>query len=519
MNVLSSLIQMISKWQTTIAAVILALVMTVGGCGSDAGMGKSDIDPVSGDATFDGMVPDSGLDGESSTLCPDDEPGKVRPEWWGELSHCRGAPPDYDRLFPGYEATIAGKVVHRFDILIDPEVYKATQDDLKEKLSGGGPGGKGGVEDPMWGPVTVEYDGLSWSHVGMRYKGNSSLKAAFSSGIRKLAFRLNFDMYEDYHPELEDQRFFGFKKMTFSNGFKDMSFIRDRLAADIFRDGGIPAARGAFARIYVDFGEGPVYFGLYAMIEDPSNRMLDTQFEDDGGNLYKPDGPAANWDSHPQWETLVKLTFDKKTNEDQEDWSDVIAAFQALHADRTDKAKWRAGLEAAFDVHGFLRCLALNQAMVNWDSYGVIAHNYYLYGDPSREGRLVWFPWDLNEAMLHKGFGPHQGNSESVMLDEADSKWPLIRFLLDDPEYRQFYQEQLVEALEGSFAVDRIHERMDAFHELVAPYVVGPDGETAPYTFLKDASDFENSLNVGKDALKPHVETRHEAVKLALGLK
>ena len=50
--------------------------------------------------------------------------------------------------------------------------------------------------------------------------------------------------------------------MTFSNGFKDDSLIRDKVAADIFRNAGVPAARGAFVRVYVDFGEGPTYFGL-----------------------------------------------------------------------------------------------------------------------------------------------------------------------------------------------------------------------------------------------------------------
>jgi len=38
-----------------------------------------------------------------------------------------------------------------------------------------------------------------------------------------------------------------------------------------------------------------------------------------------------------------------------------------------------------------------NNTMVNWDSYGVMAHNYYLYNDPVRH--LTWIPWDHNEAL------------------------------------------------------------------------------------------------------------------------
>ena len=245
------------------------------------------------------------------------------------------------------------------------------------------------------------------------------------------------------------------------------------------------------------------------MIEDPSNRMLDTQFDDDGGNLYKPEGAAASW------EYFDELDFAKKTNEVGADWTDVIEAIDALHADRGDVASWRAGLERVFDVDAFLRCLALNQAMVNWDSYGFMSHNYYVYADPSRDGRLVWFPWDLNEAMLVRS-GPG-GDATSVMLDDIDERWPLIRYLLDDPVYRARYEAELRAALDGAFAIDTVQQQMDAYHALIAPYVVGADGEVAPYTFLASDSEFETSLTTGDNALKPHVEARHAAVLAALG--
>ena len=480
-----------------------------GAAGEEDGATAQDSGTSQADATQEEAGSDLGLGdpdtgAEPLVVCDGDEPGTVRPEGWGRESHCRGVDPDYERLF-------ADDVVHRIDICITPEDYLATMEDLDDKLSGGGPGGLS-FENPIWVPVILELRGLTWWHVGMRYKGNSSLKAAWTSGIRKLSFRLNFDKYEDDHPEVDDQRFFGFKKMTFSNGFKDRSLIRDKLAADIFRAGGVPAARGAFVRVHVDHGEGPVYFGLYTMIEDPSDEMLDVQFEDGGGNLYKPEGEGA------RWTRFVREHFPKKTNGDEEDFSDVIAAIEALHAARHDPAAWRAGLEAFFDVQAFLRCLALNQAMVNWDSYGFMDHNYYIYGDPGRGDRLVWFPWDLNEAMLVPRRMPGGADPSSVMLDEIRDGWPLIRYLLDDPVYRELYRGELRHALEGAFAIERVHALMDAYHALIAPYVVGPEAEeTRPYTHLRRPEDFEDSLTRGPDALKPHVEARQEAVLRALG--
>ncbi len=451
-----------------------------------------------------------GEDTASEGQCDGDDPALERPEGWGKLSHCSGVEPDYEKLF-------RDDVVHRFDITIGSEDYQATLDDLADKLSGGGPGGgpPGGDmdsdEDPIFVPVTLEFDGLTWWHVGMRYKGNSSLRSAWQSGTRKLAIRLNFEMYDTQYLEVTNQRFYGFEKMTFSNAFKDDSLIRDKVAAEIFREGGIPVARSAFARIYIDYGEGPVYFGLYTMIEDPSNKMLDTQFDDDNGNLYKPEGDGAKWG------TYVEEHFDKKTNWTNPDFSDVEAAFDALHADRSDAASWRTGLEEVFDVDGFLKCLAINQAMENWDSYGFMSHNYYIYADPSDGGRFTWFPWDLNEAMLERNVDGQ--DSGSVLLDEITDDWPMIRYLLDDDVYLDTYKAELQAALEGSFAIDKVHAKMDTYHALIAPYVVGPESEEkTPYTFLGSADDFNNSLTTGQNALKPHVEARHTAVKEALGL-
>jgi len=454
-----------------------------------------------------GSIPDGGETGEGiSALCPDDDGSVLRPSDWTVESHCSGGDADYETLF-------ADDVVHRIDIVVAADDHQATMDDLASLLSSGGPGADLS-EEPIWVPVSVGFAGKWWQQVGMRYKGNSSLRSAWQQGVRKLSFRLNFDRYEDDYPELDDQRFFGFKKMTFSNGFKDPSLIRDKLAADLFRQAGVPAARGAFARVFLDSGDGPVYLGLYTMIEDPSNRMLDTQFDDDSGNLYKPEGEGAKWG------VFIEEHFIKQTNEEEADWSDVRAAFDALHAVArvTAPAQWRAELEATFDAPGFLRCLAMNQTMVNWDSYGFMSHNYYLYADPAdtdHPGRLRWFPWDLNEAMLFEDRGPAAGAGE-VLLESVSTEWPLIRFLLDDVTYLQLYADALQEMLDGAFAVDAVQASMQRYHDLIAPYVVGADGERAPYTFLTSDSQFDTSLSATQGGLLQHVVARHEAVQAAL---
>lgn len=487
---------MISKYILNAMIVVLSVAC------SD-GSSSGDVDSDSDSDSSSEIVYEPGTDVQTG-LCDDDDATIERPAGWAKASHCKGELPNYDKLFDD-------TVVHRFDITVTPENYQFTMEDLASLAQSGV--ASDSAQEPMYVPVTVAFDGLVWDQVGMRYKGNSSLSSAYQSGIKKLSFRFNFDKFEDDYPNLKNQRFYGFDKMTFSNGYKDSSLIRDKLAADVFRAGGVPAARGAFARVYVDFGEGSTYFGLYTMIEDPSDEMLGRQFADDSGNLYKPEDDGASW------EQFIESSFEKKTNEDSLDWQDVISAIDALHADRTDAETWRTGLESVFNTSAFLKCLALNQAMVNWDSYGTMPHNYYIYADPSDGGRLVWFPWDLNEALFLRSSGPggrpggQQDSSSSVMLDEVDDQWPLIRYLLDDSVYREEYKGYLQDALDISLDTTFVLGLMNDYHDLIAPYVTGEAGESSPYTFLNSDQEFEVSIT---DDLQPHIESRHSAVGAAL---
>ncbi len=480
----------------------------------------ADVGETPPDASADGAA-DAAADGRGHPRCPDDSADLVRPAHWTVASHCPGAEPDYDEVF--------SDGVRRFGIAIAAADHTASFEDLDEIVAGGSPSGDlDALPTPLWVPATVTSNGLTWTEVGMRYKGHSSLKAAWQSGIRKLSFVLDFDRYEDAHQDLTNQRFFGFKRLTFSNGFNDPSLLREKVAAEVFRASGVPAARSTFAAVWLDWGQGPVYLGLYTLVEDPCDAMMKSQFGAGGGQLYKPWGDAARWQS-PSEPGLadVAATFDTCASDDPSDRADVMAAIAALHADSSDPASWRAGLEAVFDVEAFLRVLAVNQVLMNWDSYGCMHHNYFVYASPRDAGRFVWFPWDLNEAMLdrHQAGCPPPG---SVMLDEivfadasdpdaaVDANWPLIRLLLADPEYRATYRTNLRAALAGPFAAETVLARMRTLHTLIAPFVVGPEA-TEAYPYTAGAADgFATSLTGSLHALEPHVAARHEAVTAAL---
>jgi spore coat protein H len=487
-----------------------------------------------------------------------------RPAGWSDATHGSSTQPDYALLFDA-------DAVHSLEISIQPTDYAAMQSNLEQLLGdrafggggaggpngpgggplpgdfdGGVPGGAGGPggfgppggdgqqppfgadagarigpgsgaidilgEDPMYVPVEVRHDGHAWTRVGMRYKGNSSL--ASSGGQGKLPFRLDFDEYEDQYPEVDNQRFYGFDELTFASNWNDDSQLRECFATELLRDRGVPAARCAFYSVYIDVGNGREYWGLYSMIEDPSDAMIDSQLGGGDGNLYKPDGPGADWTR------FDREGFVKKTNEAAGDWSDVERAISALHADRTDAAGWRRGLEAAFDVDGFLTWLAINTSMVNWDTYGGLAHNYYLYGAPALAGKLEWVPWDHNLSMQAGGFGPRGGATTQsaraeLFHESVGDQWPLISLLLSDTVYSTTYRAKLEHAIGGLFEEAAGGERLRALHALIAPYVTGANAERESHTTISSATAFDESVD-GPNGLIAHFTTRRARVREAL---
>ena len=386
---------------------------------------------------------------------------------------------------------------------------------------GGNPTGNIGRDDveflprtPIYIPATLTFDGLTFSNIGMRLKGNSSLLNSWQSGVEKLPFRLNADGLEDAIPRARDQTFFGFPNLNLTNNSQDASFLRAKVVGDLFREAGVAAARTAFMRVFFDRGHGAQYLGLYTLVEVPDEPMLESQFGSEDGNLYKPNGTGARWTQ------FIAESFPKKTNQSDEDWTDVQDAISVLNEPRTSPTAWRARLEARFAVSSFLRWLALNTIIGNTDTYGGFSpHNYWVYGSPRHRDRLFFIPWDHDLAMNGSGLGGGPtgggaigGGALDLFHDSVNAQWPLIRYLLDDPVYRAAYRTQVEELLNTVFEPARVSARIQAESARVAAYVVGTEGEQAGRTFLASPEEFTQSIS----SLLAYVQSRGQTVRRAL---
>ncbi len=158
-----------------------------------------------------------------------------------------------------------------------------------------------------------------------------------------------------------------------------------------------------------------------------------------------------------------------------------------------------------------IRWLAVDTIIQNWDTYGSIAHNYYLYTDPT-DGLVTWIPWDNNEALKDTtngaGNGKRGGQGKSVRdlnMANVGGQWPLIRFLMDDPTYLAKYQQYLEETIAGAFEPGKMEATYTKYHDLIAPYV---QKEKETFSQLETLALFDRSL----DELIQHAKDRSTAV-------
>lgn len=445
------------------------------------------------------------------------------------VSHSSVSEPDYNTVFPN-------NTVLRMDIKIDSVDWSKMQTNLKKSLRpmrpprknsteaplrppnmGSGknlqadslarnnfraPRDKRGVHattDPIWIPCDIHFKNEQWTNVGIRLKGNSSLHTTYERGIKKYSFKLDFDEFEDDYPEIKNQRFYGFKQINLNNNYDDASLMREKVAADLFRDFGLVSARTSFCAIYVDTGSGiPQYYGVYTLVEEMDDSVLKNQLQSKNGNLYKPEKRAATF----AFGSFNEDELNKKNHASKKDYSDVKQFYEILHSDNRIKKPevWMEQLDSIFNVDAFLKWLAANTTIQNWDSYGRAAHNYYLYNNPA-DGRLMWIPWDNNEA-FQKG---KMGGALDFSMNIEKERWPIIEHILSQPQYKKRFETYLAQFSREVYSPDAMSAKLAQYEDMLLKYA---KAEEPDYTFIKSGETFDFAV----DVLQKHAQARTIAI-------
>jgi len=303
-------------------------------------------------------------------------------------------------------------------------------------------------------PATlIVNDSEVFDSVGVRFKGNSSYHIP---GDKK-PFNISMDSF------VKGQNLWGYKTFNLCNAFMDPSFVREKISYDLFRKY-MPAGKVGFVQLYLNGS----YWGLYVNVEQVNKSFLEHWFGSADGNLYKCD-PHGNLTWRGSDPANYKRDYEKKTNRQQDDWSDLVDFIDVLnHSTQLEQE-----LPQRLDVDRALWYMALCNILVNLDSYIFSGHNYYLYNDPgSRQFSLI--PWDLNEAFgcfPPRGFTQQQLEQFPVFQNIDRFEFPLIRRLLTVPAFRARYLAHYRTILNHDFHPDSLLPGIIYFHRLVDEYV------------------------------------------------
>ena len=134
---------------------------------------------------------------------------------------------------------------------------------------GGGLGRLSGKSAPEeeYIPATVEIDGEAFRQVGLRAKGNNSLRLTEEYGLSRYSLKLEFDHYTDgsYH---------GLDKLSLDASFQDNSYLKTWLAFDIMEFLGVPTPLRSF--VWVTVNGQP--WGLFLAGEEPEEVLRPAEF-------------------------------------------------------------------------------------------------------------------------------------------------------------------------------------------------------------------------------------------------
>lgn len=324
------------------------------------------------------------------------------------------------------------------------------------------------VEDPYF-PCRFRYGGTVIEQIGCRFKGHASFQR---NGIKK-PFKLDFNRYDD------DTTFLGLKKLNLNNFDLSPDFMREKLTLDLASKY-VAALRSVYVRLYVN----DAFYGLYLAVEQPDKTMMQSRFGDDeDGNLFeaeeqlgsrvRPDLTYLGPDPSGYWNVYLL-----KTNEKANDYSGLINFLDILN--NTPTADLPARLEPVYDVENWLYGMAVNNLVVNLDSYLGVGAEYYLY-QRSSDGRFVHIQWDNNESFGITGDGTPRlaspATTDPFYLPSASTGGatstarPLLQRLWAVNAYRRLYLQMMARFLREGFDPETMSARIQQLAGLIREHV------------------------------------------------
>ncbi len=354
--------------------------------------------------------------------------------------------------------------------------------------------------EEQYTPATIVIDGEAFPNVGLRAKGNNSLRLTNEYGHDRYSLKLEFDHYvaQTYH---------GLDKLCLDSSFQDNSYMKSRLAFDMFEYMGVPTPLTSWTWVTVN-GEP---WGLFLAVEEPEDSFAERVYGQDHGQLYKPDYKSLNDDNSDVHLKYTTDSFESYDNIFRKAKFGVTAHDKVRLINALKILSTGESLDTAINVDEVLRYFTVQVFVVNMDSYlGKTGHNYFLY---EKDGILSILPWDYNLAFATYSLGmPNPINDSTLYINypintpasgEIMTNRPLYHNLMKNSEYFAKYHEYFDMLISEYFESGYFAEFMAKEKTLISPYV-----EKDPTAFCS----YDDFL-LGFDTLTEFCNLRAESVR------
>lgn len=343
-------------------------------------------------------------------------------------------------------------------------------------------------------------------NVGFRLRGNTSRVS------QKKSFKLSFNGF------VPGRKFYGLEKLNLNGEHNDPCIMRAKLAWDLFRDFGCVAARSGHVAFYIN----NVYYGLYINVEHIDEQFVKSRFGNNNGNLYKCLYPAdlVYIGSNPNDYKLTtdgRRVYDLKTNNMEDNYTDLAYFIGILN--QTPLASLPEQLEPVFNVNGFLKVLAVDVLTANWDGYAYNKNNFYLYHN-TLSNQFEYIPYDVDNTFGIDWFNIDWG-TRNIYNWAANESRPLVKRLLQVPEYKERFSFYLNQLLNSFFTTNVLNSKIDFFKNQIYSFAQNDNFRTLDYEW--DINEFNQSFTqpLGdhvKYGLKPFISARRSSAWMQMSL-
>ncbi|MEZ5295251.1 MAG: CotH kinase family protein [Ilumatobacteraceae bacterium] len=297
----------------------------------------------------------------------------------------------------GAVGSLDSSVAHTISVEFDEDDYAAT---LATYVSTG---------EKEWIEATVTIDGETYEQVGIRLKGNSSLRAVSADDDpATIPWLIRLDEYVD------GQSHDGLTDLVVRSNSTDTS-INEAVALELLEAAGLASQDAIAVAFSVNGGDTT----LRLVIEHPDDTWMSEEFDDDGA-LYKAES-TGDYSYRGDDADAYDDVFDQEAGDDNADLDPLIDFLQFLN--ESDDETFATELEEWLDVDAFATYLAMQDLIGNVDDIDGPGNNSYLYYDTATE-RFTVVAWDHNLAFgvenVGDGGGPGQMPGGDAMPDVGE---------------------------------------------------------------------------------------------------